>query len=205
MTCYIIFIDIKQAFDQIRHKHMIRTLQEARIPTSLRNIIINLIEDNYTQIRANGKCTKPITFMKGILQGGPLSPTLFNMAIDKILNIISQPELVTEHGFKLCEELENVILACFADDTALIANSLQSAILLTELTILLLEKIGLEVNSSKCFAISIVDGILQRTDIPICGSSITSIGPDDKIKYLGASLNDGIILDKGDLLNSLKN
>lgn len=125
---------------------MIKALHEARIPTALRNIFVNLIEGNYTQIRANNRSTKPIFFLKGILQKGPLSPTLFNMAINRILDIITHPDLTKEHGFQLCEELENLILACFADDMALIANSLTSAIFLTELTIKLLAQIGLQVN-----------------------------------------------------------
>lgn len=68
MTYHIIFVDIKQAFDQIGHKHTIKTLHEARIPTALRNIITNLVEGNYTQIRANNKSSKPIIFRNGILQ-----------------------------------------------------------------------------------------------------------------------------------------
>lgn len=189
ITCYIIFVDIKQAFDQIGHQHMKKTLQEARIPTALRNVIINLVEGNYTQIRANGKSTKPIFFKNGLLQGGPLSPTLFNMAINRILDIINHPDLVMEHGFQLCEELENLLSICFADDTALITNSLRSAIILTELTIKLLAQIGLQVNLSKYVAISIVDGHLVKEQIPIYNSYIVSIGPNEIIKYLGTRYN----------------
>lgn len=200
-TCYIVFLDIKQAFDQIGHQHMIKTLNEARIPTALRNIIINLIEGNYTQIKTKNSMTKPILFKKGILQGGPLSPTLFIMAINRILDIITQADILMEHGFELCEELERLIVACFADDTALFANSLQSAIFLTELTINLLAKIGLQVNLNKCFAISIINGEMVKEKIPICGSFIESIGINDKIKYLGATFKETINLDKGELIS----
>lgn len=84
--------------------------------------------------------------------------------------------------------------------TALIANSLQSAIFLTELIIKLFKQIGLEVNLSKCFAISIVNGEMVEERIPICDSYYDTIGTKDKIKYLGATFKDTVYLDKDELI-----
>lgn len=51
---------------------------------------MNLQQDNVTQIEtANGR-TKNIKINRGVLQGSPLSPTLYNLATDFIFDELNE-------------------------------------------------------------------------------------------------------------------
>jgi len=93
LTLIIALLDIIQAYDKVGHEHIIKILHFHSIPTHLRNLIISLIVDNKTQIlTAEGK-TKIIHFLYALLQGSPVSPFLFNIAIDPVLDALTEKEL----------------------------------------------------------------------------------------------------------------
>jgi len=161
LTLIIALLDIIQAYDKVGHEHLIKILHSHPIPTHLRNLIISLIIDNKNQIMtADGK-TKIINFLFALLQGSPLSPFLFNIAIDPVLDALTEKEVSNEFGFSLDPSLEKLTNQCFADDDCIFSNSLFGATELIKMAKYWFDSLGLKISYEKSVAISIVNGKLQ--------------------------------------------
>ena len=81
----LVFLDISKVFDNIGHIHLCNTLFSMNIPTKLANVIIELQTNNTTPIETNNDKTYPIKIRRGGMQCSPLSPSLYNLATDHIL------------------------------------------------------------------------------------------------------------------------
>ena len=195
--CFIAFLDVSKAFDSVGHEHIRRSLDSVAMPPNLRKLLSQLLINNHVQIEvANGK-TKPIPVNTGVPQGSPLSPTLFNLALDNIIRDLNDTELSAAYGFSLNPALSNLSAIAFADDIALISRSdigIQSLISLAENNLSLL---GLTINPLKCKLISIQNGVLTPIEVTsINGSVIKSISNTECIKYLGVNFKDEIVFDE---------
>ena len=78
----IISINAEKAFDKIQHPFMIETLQKAGIE----GIYLNMIKAIYDKLTANiilnGEKLKAFPLKSGTRHGCPLSPLLFNVALE---------------------------------------------------------------------------------------------------------------------------
>lgn len=91
------------------------------------NNIINLQIGNTTQIETVNDKTEPINMKQGVLQGAPLSPTLYHLSVDHVLEIVSEITTAEKYGYKT-DDLPAI--SEFADDTVLVGKDCQSAIIL---------------------------------------------------------------------------
>ena len=78
----IISVDAEKAFDKIQHTFMIKTLQKVGIEGSYLNIVKAIYYKPRANIILNGKKLKAFPLRSGTRQGCPLSPRLFNIALE---------------------------------------------------------------------------------------------------------------------------
>lgn len=78
-TFAVVSVDITKAFNTVSHKTVIEFLVKAGIPKTLISYIASNMESSSTTIRLGGTSTREIRLQKGVKQGDPLSPILFNM------------------------------------------------------------------------------------------------------------------------------
>ena len=78
----IISIEAEKAFDKIQHPFMIKTLQKAGIEGTYINIIKSIYDKPTANIILSGEKLKAFPLKSGIRQGCPLSPLLFNTALE---------------------------------------------------------------------------------------------------------------------------
>ena len=78
----IISIDTEKAFDKIEHPFMIKTLQKAGIEGTYLNTIKDIYDKTTTNIILNGEKFKAFPLKSETRQGCPLSPLLFNIALE---------------------------------------------------------------------------------------------------------------------------
>ena len=201
----LVFLDVQRAFDNIGHCHLQNTLNALPIPSKLTSLILKLQEGNTTQIEVQNTKTKPIPLNRGVMQGSPLSPALYNLATDHILEEVSHEEILENHGFSLIQGLPNLSVMGFADDILLIGKNDQSAAHLTEIVISRLKEIGLETNVNKCKCLSIVNGTLTQKSLTLkSGDEISSVDVHEPIKYLGVSFYDSTIFDSKRTMDNLR-
>lgn len=110
------FVDLTKAFDCAKLEDVINILQEKNVPTSLIRLIKNLNMEQKTRIKVNGDLTEEIDMEQGIRQGDSLSPMLFNLLMDKIIDSIR-----TKPGYRIGRQ--NINIVCYADDAVLVADS----------------------------------------------------------------------------------
>ncbi|XKL63185.1 hypothetical protein PGB90_005549 [Kerria lacca] len=159
------FIDYTKAFDSVRYPYLISALKNHGVHEKLLNIISN----SYTNLKARiiTDITGPyFSIEKGVRQGDPLSPILFNSILEKIFkNLDWGDKGISING----EKVSNLR---FADDVVIIAGSFnQLEEMLHELDNQGREA-GLNINTNKTKILT--NNSLQRK-IKISGTQIENI------------------------------
>ena len=82
---YTCFIDLKKAYDTINHDALFYKLQQKNFSKNLLNLLDNIYSKTECTVKINGALTNFYPCKKGQRQGDPLSPLLFNLFINDVL------------------------------------------------------------------------------------------------------------------------
>ena len=116
---YFCFIDYPKTFDCVAHKKLWEILQEMGIPDHLTCLLRNLYTGQETTVRIGHRTTDWFQIGKGVIQGCVLSPCLFNLYADYIMQNAGLDE--AQAGIKIAGR--NINNFRYADDTTLMAES----------------------------------------------------------------------------------
>ena len=119
LTLYNTFIDYSKAFDTIWREFMWQVLNHFGFSKKLIEAIKTLYEANQSAVVVENEITEFFTTSIGVLQGCILSPPLFNLALEAVLNL-SQKE-IEDIGVKIYGKMYNNMR--YADDIDAIAES----------------------------------------------------------------------------------
>src|SRR5699024_10427259 len=108
--CTVVFLDLSKAFDRIGHQHIRSSLQSQGVSPNLSQLIMTLLSNNTIRIDLGKDRSEPIKINRSVPQGGPLSPILFNLAIDFIYREVCDPQFAEQFGFKLKEGFDALSL-----------------------------------------------------------------------------------------------
>lgn len=107
-----LFLDLKSAFDVVDHTRLDAKLEHRRCPPVLRSLIHSLMCSGLrSRLLVNDQATEWFARTCGVLQGSPLSPWLFNLFIDDLLQELN----TTANGIPWC--------LFYADDGVLLLDS----------------------------------------------------------------------------------
>ncbi|KAJ4450845.1 hypothetical protein ANN_02276 [Periplaneta americana] len=136
---------------------------------------------------------------KNLNQGSPLSPILYNIATNHILDELTEDNICKHYGKTLSPDLPPLTVLGFADDTPIIGKSREAAIELTRIAMQKFNEIGLEVNPRKCVGIRIEEGELIEEPLDLdVNCRIRVLKHGESIKYLGVTFNDFLNFDSKD-------
>ena len=110
------YIDLKKAFDSIWRKGLWVKIWNMGIKGKFWRVLKDFYRKTSVTIRINGKFTKEFQSVKGVKQGGVLSPILFSLFINEMITEIKKSSL----GTKLKDTL--IAILFYADDIVLIAE-----------------------------------------------------------------------------------
>ncbi|VVC27498.1 Reverse transcriptase domain [Cinara cedri] len=109
-------LDLSKAFDSVAHESIYAALRGAGLCPRFVDYLRGLYLQSGTFIQAGGQCSRALSVLKGVRQGDPLSPLLFNVVVDQALRAL--PHAV---GYALGSE--QVSALAFADDVILVAST----------------------------------------------------------------------------------
>ena len=142
---YFYFIDYAKAFDSVDHNKLLKILKEMGIPDHLTCLLRNLHAGQEATVRTGYGTTDWFQIREGVLQGCMLSPCLFNLFAEYIMQNARLNE--AQAGIEIAGR--NINNLRYVDDTSLMAESkkgLKSLLMKVEEES---EKVGLKLNIQK--------------------------------------------------------
>ena len=145
LSYYFRFIDYAKTFDCVDHNKLWKILKEMGILDHLTCLLRNLFAGQEPTVRTGHGTTDCFRIRKGVHQGCILSPCLFNLYAEYVMQNVVLDE--TQAGIKIAGR--NINNLRYADDTTLMAENKE------ELKSLLMkvkeesEKVGLKLNMQK--------------------------------------------------------
>ena len=151
-----VFIDLKQAYDRVLVALVLRKLHGRSCPPSLLYLFNSLFSECSSRVVIYGQQSRTFRRQRGLLQGSPLSPFLFNIFIDDLVSTLNS---LVPPG---CPP--NALL--FADDIQLQAYTIQEAQQLLDIVSAWLSENIMEANLSKCGVMLCTVLTLQQQILP---------------------------------------
>ena len=135
--CTAIFIDLEKAFELANPTIILSELAELGIKGTLLGYLQDYLSDRTGYVYVQGETSDTKTFENGVPQGGVLSPILFNVLINKLLQV-KLPDYIDLYSYA-----DDLILLCSAPNHEYIVQK--------ALNILSIEcrKLGLKINKTK--------------------------------------------------------
>ena len=187
-SLFIANLDMKNAYGSVFHPAIYEALRCNGAPTELIEYVKDLYSDFATvlEIRDDSQDNVLVPVRRGVLQGDPLSPILFNMVMDQLMRKIPD-----EVGFPLAENIRVNGMA-FADDTTITTQTAAGMQRSLDIVSTNGKVWGLEFNSDKCNYLAIVGKGGKRTVVStkigfrVNGRNIRGLNALEPWRYLGA-------------------
>ena len=180
---YACFIDFKKAFDTVWHDGLFYKLQNIGIKGNFLETLRNMYKNTQCAVKMGDKLTQFFPCMKGVRQGDPLSPTLFNIFLN---------DLFTELRRENCDPVslddsEYFNALAYADDIVLLSlteKGLQKALDITERYC---KKWRLTINHSKTKSMVFSRGNQKiKASFTVNGEELENV---KEFKYLGITVH----------------
>jgi len=190
----VILLDLRNAFGEIQHELIRTSLRHHHVP----DIFINSFNSIYSHFTVSVACRNEATGMiavnKGVLQGDPCSPLLFNLCFNSLLRVLETPfysklgYIWGKSSFNHCNWLQ------YADDAVIIAKDQKSAQTLTTFFNTWCQWSKMEIRLDKCSAFGMAKPRMQNyqqilPNISLNQCLIPTIPMDGQFKYLGRLYN----------------
>ncbi len=182
-----VFLDVAKAFDSVDHQALFEALKRASVPRLLVDLVRSMYDRNTTKL--NGINGPTITITRGVLQGDPLSPILFNLVMEAVRSNLN-PSIGAR-----CGDETVVSSLLFADDVVLFGESLDGLQSNVDAFAASLRSFGLNVNARKCAAVHIRPTrgqqqwyVAMNPTLKVNGREIKNLSVAESYKYLGVRL-----------------
>lgn len=157
-TMHLACVDVSKAFDTVSHEAIHQALLELDLPIGFREYIRAVYANARTVFWPPNEMMSMTQLGRGVRQGDPLSPLLFNLVVDRALGILSE-----DVGYKLGNRAVNAL--GYADDIVLLAST----------------RVGMQENLSRLHAAFQCHGLTinaKKTGV----LSLVASGRDKKVK-----------------------
>lgn len=182
-TVNIAALDLSKAFDKVSHFGLLNKLLTRNAPRAFISVLHNWYSKLVSFVRWNGNFSDAFSVKVGVRQGGILSPILFAVYIDDMVDKLKGSRL----GCRLGDQFVGCLL--YADDILLISISLQDLQWMLDICCKCINTLDLSFNVKKSAVLRI--GVGYKA---ICTNPMLSHQPllfADSMKYLGLWLKSG--------------
>lgn len=203
----VVLLDLAKAFDTVSHRHIQAGLERFGVGQHFVQVVRDLYHNASTHFElANGK-TEDIRITRGVKQGDPLSPVLFNIAMDPLLEAIS----TAKNGYRWDDSGLQLEALCYADDNALLTHSPSEMQRNLETVQQFCGDTGMQLNVKKSTGFSIKPGANRSYVIndfepkwEVDGQVLPLMNPSEGAKYLGVKVSAWVGTIRDDPLTKLE-
>merc|ERR1711867_371958 len=171
---FVCFVDFSKAFDSVDRSMLLIKLQSVGFPFSFCQLLHFILKNINSRIKSSNSISSPFQCSKGVPQGDPSSPLLFNLFLSDL------PDHLTHQA----PSLNNTIIQYiqYADDLALIADSPNQLQIAIDDLAQYCTTNNLVINTAKTKIM-----IFQKGRFPGCSFSLNSSTLErvSEFKYLG--------------------
>ena len=185
---HLMAIDFSNAFGSVPHDLIFDVLQRKGFGKEICKVVRSIYENNFTTVEVNGTRSDRLPWRRGVIQGCPLSPILFNCALDPLLWKLTKDN--KEDGVIVRDRNGNEIMInaqAYADDVVLVSPTVESMNNLIHSTRDFAEFSKLTVAPQKCISMS-----KCRNETPtflMNNQEIPAKDISNSIRYLGAPIS----------------
>ena len=173
----LVFLDQEKAYDRVRRVWLEKVLARIGVPGGLGRAIIRMLEGSKAAIMVNGHQGVPFSLGRGVPQGDPLSPILYALSLEPLLDRIRR----RIEGLSVLGVTWKV--GAFADDMVVGLGSVQDVGELKEMVGWYERCSGQKLNWHKCETMVLGNGIVG-------GDIIGTVVPaGEAVRYLGIFLS----------------
>lgn len=178
-------LDVSKAFDTVPHRAITRALQAQGFPPHLVELVNTMYTGVSTVLGVEGN--PKVTLRRGVKQGDPLSPLLFNLVMDPLLRQLG----ASEDAFQLDEGGERMGVLAFADDITILSGSAEGAQRGLDTVCGFFRGLGMELAARKSLALRISahrrSWVATDPGLVADGISIPAAAADTPMRYLGVT------------------
>lgn len=178
-------LDISKAFDSIEHSAIFEALARHGAPDAFLEYLRTSYGNMSTVLQFAG-CTRTTAVTRGVRQGDPMSPMMFNLKMEHTLRTLD-PGI----GYNLTLS-RRISASCFADDERIYASTKQGLQRNMDRTRESLADAGLEFNPNKMSVLSLKPSgrqkkvkVLTSPQLYVDGQAVKQLGVLDYWKTLG--------------------
>lgn len=142
LPLHILFIDFKQAYDSVKKEKLCEILQYFLVPKKLINMVRMTLTGISCKVSTEGQKSDSFNIRKGLRQGDPMSPVLFNIILEWVLR-----ESKTSTNGTILDKKHQCL--AYADDIAIITRTKQELARVFKNLEETALKVGLVINETK--------------------------------------------------------
>jgi hypothetical protein len=140
------FVDITKAFDRLKYGEIWDRLKKIKCGTNIINMIREQYQNQDKKVMWEGEVSESFKVDMGVRQGSPLSPFLFAIVMDEIVETIKDLNV----GCRINERVVNILV--YADDIVVMGPTKHAVEKILKVLTRALKEKGLEVNKEKTVA-----------------------------------------------------
>ena len=180
---YACFIDLRKAFDTVWHQGLFHKLEQANIRGNFLNTLMDIYRKTECAVKLGDRTTQYFKCKKGVRQGDPLSPLLFNIFINGVFAHLrnNNCDPVTLNGTDFFNAL------AYADDIVLFSTTKEGLQKALDTINQYCEDWRLKINHKKTKCMTFTRGTQKEKNIFTIGG--IPLENTREYKYLGIILN----------------
>ena len=86
----MVFLDQEKAYDRVRQVWLGKVLDQIGVPPRFSASMLRLLESSRAALMCNGYCGRTFALGRGVPQGDPLSPILYALLLEPLMDRICQ-------------------------------------------------------------------------------------------------------------------
>jgi hypothetical protein len=187
LDTFVTFVDFEKAFDRVDRKLLFYKLHSLGFGGKILKTLKSLYGNCKVCLNVNGYLSPSFASKFGVKQGDSLSPTLFNLYINDLVDTLDECNM----GVKLSNEI-HVTSLLYADDLAVISDSEENMQHLLNALDLWCRKWRMVVNIVKTKIVHFRSTTKPRSNFPFMLNQ-QNVECVDRYKYLGVILDEHLL------------